>query len=250
MTKDIEQWWNQQAEAYQDDCNIPVDILYGPGSPNEDDLNLLGELTGKQVLELGCGGGQSAVAFALKDAQVTAIDIAEGQLAFARNLAAQHRVQVDFIRCDFDDLTPIATDSQDIVFSAFALMYAENRLAVFREAYRVLKPGGVFVFSVDHPFFRKVDAETLVLVESYHETGPAIDDLGELGATTMYRYRLSDLHNTLVEAHFMVQRIIEPDSRIRYDYDPWYGHWGIYLPKVLDMVPPTVIFKAIKPRPG
>jgi len=250
MTEDIEQWWNQQAEVYQDDCNIPIDILYGPSSPNEDELNLLGELADKHILELGCGGGQSAVAFALKAAQVTAIDIAEGQLAFARNLAVQHRVQVDFIRCNFDDLAPIANDSQDIVFSAFALMYAEDRLAVFREAYRVLKLGGVFVFSVDHPFFRKADVETLTLVESYNEIGPAIDDLGELGTTTMYRYRLSDLHNTLVEAQFVVQRIIEPDARIRYDYDPWYGHWGIYLPKILDMLPPTVIFKATKSEAG
>jgi SAM-dependent methyltransferase len=209
MTEDIEQWWNQQAEVYQDDCSIPIDILYGPSSPNEDELNLLGELADKHILELGCGGGQSAVAFALKGAQVTAIDIAEGQLAFARNLAVQHRAQVDFIRCGFDDLAPIASDSQDIVFSAFALMYAEDRLAVFREAHRVLKPGGIFVFSVDHPFFRKADVETLTLVESYNETGPAIDDLGELGTTTMYRYRLSDLHNTLVEAQFVVQRIIE-----------------------------------------
>lgn len=247
MTKDIEQWWDQRAEAYQDDCNIPVDILYGPSSPNEDDLNLLGELAGKRVLELGCGGGQSAVAFAQKGAHVTAVDIAEGQLAFARGLAARHGVQVDFIRCDVENLSPIPDASHDIVFSAFALMYAQDRLAVFREVHRVLKSGGVFAFSVDHPFFRKTDVETLTLIESYNETGPAPDDLGELGTTTMYRYRLSDLHNALVEARLVVQRIVEPDSRIRYDYDPWFDHWGVYVPKMLDMLPPTVIFKAIKP---
>jgi hypothetical protein len=63
----------------------------------------------------------------------------------------------------------------------------------------------------------------------------------------MYRYRVSDLHNALVDAGLVVERIVEPDSRKRYDYDPWFGRWGVYLPKVLDLVPPTLIFKAVKP---
>jgi SAM-dependent methyltransferase len=126
-------------------------------------------------------------------------------------------------------------------------MYLEDRPKVFREVRRVLKPGGIFAFSLDHPVFRKFDLETLTMVESYNETGPAVDDLGELGTTTMYRYRVSDLHNALVDAGLVVERIVEPDSRKRYDYDPWFGRWGVYLPKVLDLVPPTLIFKAVKP---
>lgn len=247
MSSDIQDWWDRNAAEYQGACEIPVDIHYGPGSPNEDELKLLGEVAGKDVLELGCGGGQCSVAFALRGARVTGIDFAAGQLAFARKLAAEHGVEVDFLQRDLRDLSPFADDSRDIVFSAFALMYLDDRPRVFREVRRVLKPGGIFAFSVDHPLFRKVDLATLALVESYNETGPAVDDLGELGATTMYRYRISDLHNALVDAGFVVERLIEPDSRKRYDYDPWFGRWGVYLPKVLDLVPPTLIFKAVKP---
>lgn len=247
MASDIQDWWDKNSADYQGACEIPVDIHYGPSSPNEDELRLLGDLAGKQVLELGCGGGQCSVAFALRGARVTGIDFAEGQLAFARALAAEHGVEVEFLQRDVRDLSPFADASHDIVFSAFALMYLDDRPRVFREVYRVLKPGGVFAFSVDHPFFRKIDLETLTVVESYNETGPAEDDLGQLGATTMYRYRLSDLHNALVDAGFVVERLVEPDSRKRYDKDPWFGRWGVYLPKVLDLVPPTVIFKAVKP---
>lgn len=244
---DIQDWWDKTSEAYQEACRIPVDIHYGPSSPNEDDLKLLGDLAGKRVLELGCGGGQCSVAFALRGAEVTGLDFAEGQLAFARNLAAEHGVEVDFRQQDVKDLSPFADDSLDIVFSAFTLMYLEDRPAVFREVRRALKPGGIFAFSLDHPVFRKFDLETLTMVESYNETGPAVDDLGDLGTTTMYRYRVSDLHNALVDAGLTVERVIEPDSRQRYDYDPWFGRWGVYLPKVLDLIPPTLIFKAIKP---
>jgi len=247
MTSDIRDWWDKTSEAYQAACEIPVDIHYGPGSPNEDELKLLGDVAGKHVLELGCGGGQCSVAFALRGARVTGIDFAEGQLAFARKLAAGHGAEVEFLQHDVRDLSPFADDSRDVVFSAFALMYLDDRPRVFREVRRVLKPGGIFAFSVDHPLFRKVDLDTLTIVESYNETGPAVDDLGELGTTTMYRYRIGDLHNALVDAGFVVERLIEPDSRKRYDHDPWFGRWGVYLPKVLDLVPPTLIFKAVKP---
>ena len=245
-TSDIQDWWDKTSEAYQEACEIPVDIHYGPSSPNEDDLKLLGDLAGKRVLELGCGGGQCSVAFALRGAEVTGLDFADSQLAFARELAARNGVEVDFRRQDIKDLSPFADDSLDIVFSAFTLMYLEDRPAVFREVRRVLKPGGIFAFSIDHPLFRKIDLEKLTLVESYNETGPAVDDLGELGTTTMYRYRVADLHNALVDAGLTVARLIEPDSRQRYDYDPWFGRWGVYLPKVLDLIPPTLIFKAVK----
>jgi len=112
---------------------ISVDIHYGPSSPNEDDLKLLGDLAGKRVLELGCGGGQCSIAFALRGARVTGIDFAEGQLAFARKLAAEHGVEVEFLKHDIANLSPFAENSVDIVFSAFALMYLEDRLKVFRE---------------------------------------------------------------------------------------------------------------------
>jgi hypothetical protein len=46
----------------------------------------------------------------------------------------------------------------------------------------------------------------------------------------------------LVEAGFVVERMLEPDSRQRYPYDPWYGMWD-YTPELMRKLPPTVIFK-------
>ena len=75
MTKETKKWWEQVSEWYQKESKIPISIHYGPGSPNEDKLKLLGNLKGKDILEIGCGGAQCGIAMAKKGAKVTGIDI-------------------------------------------------------------------------------------------------------------------------------------------------------------------------------
>jgi ubiquinone/menaquinone biosynthesis C-methylase UbiE len=57
------------------------------------------------------------------------------------------------------DLSPVPSASQDVVFSAFALGYVDDLPACFGEVYRVLKKGGLFVWSQGHPFFDWYAAE-------------------------------------------------------------------------------------------
>ncbi len=64
MTKEIKKWWSVNSERYQKQSKIPIDIHYGPGSPNEEHFKLLGNLKGKKILELGCGGAQCGIAMA------------------------------------------------------------------------------------------------------------------------------------------------------------------------------------------
>ena len=64
MTKEVKKWWEKTSKEYQKDCKIPIDIHYGPGSPNEKHYKILGNLKGKKILEIGCGGAQCSIAFA------------------------------------------------------------------------------------------------------------------------------------------------------------------------------------------
>ena len=80
MSRETKKWWEFSSKDYQKECRIPMDIHYGPGSPNEKHLKLMGNLNGKKVLEIGCGGAQCGIAMAKQGAQVTGIDISKEQL--------------------------------------------------------------------------------------------------------------------------------------------------------------------------
>jgi ubiquinone/menaquinone biosynthesis C-methylase UbiE len=145
MSKEAKRWWEAYAAEYQESCQIPIDVIYGPGSPNEAELQLIGLVAGKTVIELGCGGVQCSIAFAKQGAAVTAVDITAAQIAFAHELAMRNGVELSFYQRDIADLSPIASESQDVAFSAFAFGYVDDLPSCFWETYRVLKLGGLFV---------------------------------------------------------------------------------------------------------
>ena len=95
-------------------------------------------------LDLGCGTGYFTRALARRfaDGQGLALDIAEGMLDHARPLGgAEH-----FIAGDAERL-PLQDSTCDLIFSSLAVQWCANFDAVLSEAFRVLKPGGVFAFA-------------------------------------------------------------------------------------------------------
>lgn len=252
MTKETKQWWEDTAKYYQEDSNIPIGIHYGPGAPFEDGkygLHILGKLKGRRVLEIGCGGAQCGIAMAKQGAIVTGIDISEEQLKFARILAQKNKVNVQFYQGDIRRFPQIKTRSQDLVFTAWALQYVDDLASCFNESYRVLKNGGRFVLAMPHPFARTLDDKTMKLKSSYFQTGKnekieTFED-GTKHKFVIYDRTVSEIANTLTDSGFNVERVIEPDSRIHYPRDPWYGLWE-FSEKFGKYVPPTIIFKAKK----
>lgn len=250
MIIEVKQWWEKAAADYQRQCHIPIDILYGPGAPNEDELQLIGPVAGKHVLEIGCGGAQAAIAFSRRGAVVTGMDIAEAQLRFARDLAAREGVKITLFQGDMANLEPVSSASQDVVFSACAFGYVDDLLSCFAEVHRVLKPTGRFVWSVGHPFNDVVDSddsEGLRIVRSYFEVGVQIEGATETpgDAFASVNRTISDYFELLIQAGFVVERLIEPDSRKRYACDPWYGLWET-TPERCAKIPRVIIFACSK----
>lgn len=108
-------------------------------------LNRLGNLSGKQVLDLGCGIGYTPLELAKRGGLVTAVDLSETAV-----LATQKRIetagydkQVQAVRANVEHL-PFADASFDIIYAQNFLMHVSHR-AVGRECYRLLKPGGKLV---------------------------------------------------------------------------------------------------------
>lgn len=246
MPKETAKWWSgKRVEDYQKKSNIPVSYVhYGPCCPTESKLKLLGNIKNKRILEIGCGGAQNSIYFAKHGARVTAIDISKDQIEFAKNLAKKHNVKIDFYVRDIKTLTPIKSSSQDIVFSAFALQYVDNLKKCFGEVNRVLRKKGIFVFSLDHPFFRTVNSKNLKIQQSYFKTGRHEEDFGNYGKFIMFNHTISELFKTLIESGFEVTKMLEP-KQDKKNPDPWRNLWD-YTPEMVKNIPPSIIFKAEK----
>ena len=225
---------------------MPVAVVYGAGA-TEEKLGLLGDIAGKHLLEIGCGGAQCGIAFAKQGAIVTGVDIAGAQIEYARELAMRNGVSIGLMQRDMTDLAPIASESQDIVFTASALQYVDDILACFQEVRRVLKPGGVFVFAVGHPF--DIVNGDLQPERSYFDTGRFVtgaevsDEIGF--AFCVNRRTVSDYVNAVAGAGLVIERMVEPDIRPVDPNDPANWRWGSS-PRRLENYPCTLILKSRK----
>ncbi len=245
MLKEAKDWWNTHAKSYQDDCKIPIAVCYGAGSPSEEELGLLGSVREKRILEIGCGAAQAAISLAKQGAIVTAIDVSISQLEIARRLAMENMMKVTFIECDMADLSAIESESMDIVFSACAFAYVDDLESCFNEVYRVLTPNGLFVWGMGHPFTQVVDPYTLKVNRSYFDIEPKIEGAETGSAFASVHRKISDYFNMMVTAGFVVEKVLEPDSRLRHAIDPWYGLYEA-TPELLKLVPGTLIMKSRK----
>ena len=245
----MRQAWNKISPHYQAEHNIPTDFVhYGPHCPNEDQLQLIGDVAGKQVLEIGCGGGQCSLAFAARGAVATGLDLSDEQVKFARRLAQQHDLPARFHRANVEKLTRIADDSQDVVFSAYALIYVKRLDRCFSEVKRVLKPGGLFVFSLDHPFWYCL-AEKDLRIEFSYFTGEYSYEWEQTGLkgkprVRQYQRTVGEYFRLLRGAGLEVLDIIEPEPIEEGSGQDWGDY---YAPDRQRMVPATIIWKTLKP---
>ncbi|MCU0570027.1 MAG: class I SAM-dependent methyltransferase [Oculatellaceae cyanobacterium Prado106] len=108
-------------------------------------LDRLGDVSGKYLLDLGCGAGENSVYFASRGARCVAADYSPGMVEVALKLAAANQVNVEgkvvnAMAIDFPDNT------FDIVYASNLLHHIPDPALTIAEMYRVLKPGGVACF--------------------------------------------------------------------------------------------------------
>lgn len=209
--------WNRVSARYQARQQIATtDIHYGPWAPGERQLQLLGEVQGQRVLELGCGGGQCCLALAKRGALAVGIDLSDEQIAFARTLAAQEKVQVTFICGSATDLVGVQSNNWDLVFSVYTFPYIDDMPRCLAECYRVLRPGGRLIFSLDHPLrdcFFDAEEEELALypVRSYFDNNPMQWTFADTGVRMQSQhYTLSQWVNLLQTNGFQLHQVVEP----------------------------------------
>ena len=106
---------------------------------------VVGDWTGKRVLDLGCGGGFMAEALAGRRAVVTGIDPSSEAIGAGRLHARQHDLKIEYLVASGEEL-PLEPASFDIVVCVDVLEHVDNVESVIRETRRVLRPNGLFLF--------------------------------------------------------------------------------------------------------
>ena len=125
--------WNIISRGYQEKTRISLeDVHYGPISPGESELKLLGDVKGKDVLEIGCGGGQNTVVLAKWGARSVGLDISGEQIKFARKLAWNDSVDVSFHVGDMEDLSMFNNQSFDSPLIVCHRIFAESETSISR----------------------------------------------------------------------------------------------------------------------
>lgn len=218
----------------------------------------LGNVQGKRVLCLASGGGQQSAAFALLGAEVTVLDIAEGQLARDQQVAEHYHVAIQTVQGDMRDLSAFADASFDIVWHPYSLNFVPDARLVFHEVGRVLSKGGMYHLHCANPFFcgltpKDWNGNGYTLKHPYIE-GAALesedqpwaysrqDYTGEpIPVLREYRHTLSTLINGLSDEGFVIRHLSErldmyPDLEEKpgtWDHfvayaPPWFAFWSEY----------------------
>lgn len=107
-------------------------------------LEVLGDLSGRTLLDVGCGLGESSVMFAELGAAVTANDLSSEMLVLTSQLAAKRGLSVDTCHGPAESLN-LPTASFDVVYAANVIHHLSDADAFYQAILKLLKPGGVFV---------------------------------------------------------------------------------------------------------
>jgi SAM-dependent methyltransferase len=142
-------FWDADADGYQaahGDALAHAPMAWGAYRVPELELKVLGDVRGKDVLELGCGAAQWSIALAERGAHVIGLDVSSAQLGYARRAGPS----LPLVQASGEQL-PFADASFDVVFCDHgALSFCDPETSV-PECGRLLRAGGLLAFCCTHP---------------------------------------------------------------------------------------------------
>jgi SAM-dependent methyltransferase len=127
-----------------------TDIVWGLFATPESEVGVLGDVSGLDVVELGCGTAHVSAWLSRLGARMVAVDQSAAQLASARAAQAEHGVRFALLQADAEHL-PLAAGCADLVISEHGAPAWCEPAAWIGEAARILRPGGRLVFLTNSP---------------------------------------------------------------------------------------------------
>lgn len=250
--------WDAMSASYQADSVISTyDVHYAPFAPGERHYRLLGDVRGKKVLELACGGAQNSIALSSWGADVVALEFSLNQLEYARTLRTKTGTSFDLVAGDMASPTMFRPDSFDLVLSAFGWEFIPDLATCVAHCADLIRPGGQLLMSTVHPltaFDWDVGRDTLVVtdyfnppVEVWEEPVPE----GHSPGLTFFR-TIEELVTSVTEAGLIVERLLEPYPLApdEESQSPYAGRYWADHRHRLERVPFAVVISARKPMSG
>lgn len=203
----------QYAQGKLKDVPKPLDQMFP--------ISILADVGDKDVLCLAAGGGQQSVVFGILGANVTVVDIAEGQLAGDKTAAEHYGYQVTTIQGDMSDLSTLGNNFFDIVFQAPSMAYVPDVRKVYAEVARVLRAGGLYRVDAENPLSQFIEHESAWDGKGYRIMVPyAVKEKKREGKNVFeFRHYLGEVFNGLIENGFTIEQVQESPS-----YNDLYGN--------------------------
>jgi SAM-dependent methyltransferase len=140
-TKANEEYTDARArEAWGDE-----EITWGMFGPSDSELGVLGDVSGKDVIELGCGTAYFGAWLARRGARVTGVDLTPAQLDTARRMSEETGIAMELIEANAEDV-PLPDQSFDLALSEYGASIWCDPYKWIPEAARLLRSGGELVF--------------------------------------------------------------------------------------------------------
>lgn len=184
-------FWDRRSDSYQETHREHIgrpEPRWGLWQLPESELGILGDVAGKDVLELGCGAAQWSILLSALGARPVGVDNSERQLEHAREALVDAGLDFPLVHAPAERV-PLPDESFDVVFADHGANRFADPYAWVPEAARLLRSGGLLAFSGSTPFdllCRNEEAErmTPTLKRDYfglhrleEKDGPVIFDL-------------------------------------------------------------------------
>lgn len=203
----------QWAESAQD--WIDTDQAIRTGMLDRWMLDALGDVSGKSVLDIGCGEGRFSRLLSQLGATVTGVDLTEALIERARSLASDGET---YLIDNAENLRGLEDENFDLAVSYIVLVDLLDYRSAISAAYRVLRPGGLFIVCNIHPmrsasqhngWIRHGDRKLFYPLDNYTDEGPREFTWWGRQFVNMHR-TLSSHISAFLDAGFNLRALHEP----------------------------------------
>jgi SAM-dependent methyltransferase len=228
-------YWDRCSREYQARHAVQLNVdepVWGTWSIPERELDVLGDVRDKDVLELGCGAARWSILLTRRGARPVGLDNSGRQLEHARRLMADAGVEFPLVHAAAEDM-PLPDEAFDVVFSDHGAISWADPYRVVPEVARVLRPGGLLAFNVTTPLVAMCWNDAVDRLDArLHRPYFGIHRIEEGDGAATFQLPYGEWIRLLRAAGFAVEELIElrPEQDATTTYDDfvpldWARRW-------------------------